>query len=148
MKQLFGKGLPEYLGTLVSGRNSSLSLCLCFALAVASGLANWWLYRVCPDASLAFKIPMGLLVSVGGLAGLYVFCVLSYRFNKRRHAAFGLIVLAVLLVADRFIMQNLIRAGLESVSGPPFVGAFLACVTFGYFAGFLLAGIARNEPER
>lgn len=148
MKQLFGKGLPEFFGSLVSGRNSPLSLCFCFVFAITSGMANRWLYQMCPDASLAFKIPLGVLVSAGGLAGVYAFCVLSYRFNRRKHAAFGFIVLAVLLVADRFIMQNLIRAGFEPDSGPPFFGALLACITFGYFAGFLLAGISRNEPER
>lgn len=97
--------------------------------------------------SLAFKIPVGVLVAAGAVAGLYAFGVLSYRLNRHVHFAFGVIQLVVLMELGRVAIQQLIAAGLEPVKGPPIFGGLIACVFFGWVFGLLLAGLDRCDSE-
>ncbi|MAB98862.1 MAG: hypothetical protein CMK71_12495 [Pseudomonadaceae bacterium] len=139
--------MPEYFSKLANGRNSVRLLLVCLAFSIVSSMANRWLYQEFQALSLAVKIPVGVLVAAGGIAGIYVFGVLSYRLNRLRHVAFGLIELVVLIAVDRFVMINLRETGLEPVSGPPVFGGHIACVIFGWVFGFLLAGLDRCKSE-
>ncbi|TXI34034.1 MAG: hypothetical protein E6Q69_05020 [Aquipseudomonas alcaligenes] len=147
MKEPWYMGMPEYFSKLVNGRNSLKLLLVCLAFSIVSSLANRWLYEEFPSLSLAFKIPVGVLVAAGGMAGIYVFGVLSYRLNRLRHVAFGLIELVVLIAVARFVMINLREMGLEPVSGPPVFGGLIACVIFGWVFGVLLTGLDRCNSE-
>ncbi|NNB33962.1 hypothetical protein [Pseudomonas fragi] len=147
MKEPWYMGIPDYCRALANGRNSSRSLLICLTSAVVCCLANRWLYEEFPTMSHALKIPVGVLVAAGGMAGLYVFGILSYRLNRNIHFAFGAIQLVVLIAFGRFAIQQLIAAGLEPVSGPPIFGGLFACVLFGWVFGVLLAGLQRCESE-
>lgn len=147
MKEPWYMGMPEYFSKLVNGRNSLKLLLVCLAFSIVSSLANRWLYQEFPVLSLAVKIPVGVLVAAGGMAGIFVFGVLSYRLNRIRHVAFGLIELVVLLAVARFLMINLRETGLEPVSGPPVFGGLIACVIFGWVFGVLLAGLDSCKSE-
>lgn len=147
MKEPWYMGIPDYVSTLVNGRNSSRLLLVCLTFSLVSSVANRWLYEGFPAMGLAFKIPVGVLVAAGGVAGLYVYGVLSYRLNRLRHVAFGVIQLVVLIAAGRFAMIYLREAGLEPVSGPPIFGGLIACIIFGWVFGVLLAGLDRCKSE-
>lgn len=137
MKEPWYRGMAEYFSKLVNGRNSLKLLLICLAFSIASSLTNHWLYQEYPTLSLAVKIPVGVLVAAGGVAGIYVFGVLSYRLNRLRHVAFGLIELVVLIAGARFVMINLKATGLEPVSGPPLFGGLIAFVILGWVFGIL-----------
>lgn len=140
-------GMPEYFSKLVNGRNSIKLLLVLLAFSIVSSLANRWLYQQFPALSLAAKITFGLLVAAGGMACIYVVGVLSYRLNRFRHVAIGLIELVVLIAAARFLMISLRETGLEPVSGPPVFGGLIASVILGWVFGVLLAGLDRCKSE-
>lgn len=147
MKEPWYMGIPEFFSKLAKGRNNSKLLLVCLAFSIVSSLANRWLYQEFPALSIVVKIPVGVLVAAGGMAGIYVFGVLSYRLNRLRHVAFGLIELVVLIAAARFAMINLRETGLEPVSGPPVFGGIIAYVILGWVFGVLLAGLERSKSE-
>lgn len=147
MKDSWYMGIPTYCSALVNGRNSSRLLLALLTFSIVSSLANRWLYEDFPTMSLAIKIPVGVLIAAGGVAGLYVCGVLSYRVNRLKHVALGVIQLVVLMVAARFAMAHLKVLGLEPVGGPPVFGGLIGCVVFGWIFGVLLAGIDRCDSD-
>lgn len=147
MKDPWYMGIPSYCSALVNGRNSSRLLLSLLTFSIVSCLTNRWLYENFPTMILAIKIPVGVLIAAGGVAGLYVFGVLSYRVNRMTHVAFGVIQLVVLMVAARFAMAHLKVLGLEPVSGPPVFGGLIAGVVFGWIFGVLLAGLDRCDSD-
>lgn len=147
MKDPWYMGIPTYCSALVNGRNSSRLLLALLTFSIVSCLANRWLYEDFPAMSLAIKIPVGVLIAAGGVAGLYVFGVLSYRVNRLKHVVLGVIQLVVLMVAARIAMAHLKVLGLEPVSGPPVFGGLIAAVVLGWIFGVLLAGFDRCDSD-
>jgi len=147
VKEPWYSGIPDYLSTLANGRNSPKLLIVCLIFSVGASLVNRWLYQECPAMNLALKVPLGLLFAAGTVAGIYVFGVLSYSYNKSRHVLFGLIQWVVIIATARFAMFHLGEAGLEPLSGPPMFGGLLGSVIIGWILGVLLAGLKRCESE-
>lgn len=147
MKEPWHMGIPNYLNSLVNKPNKPIFLLVCLTCGILITLANRWLYQEFPYMGLTFKVPVGILVAAGAVAELYVFGVVSYRINRLRHFAFGLIQLVVIIALVKVAMTHLREAGMEPKSGPPVFGGIFACVILGWIFGVLLAALDRSENE-
>lgn len=139
MKDHWTNNIPEYFGVLVKAHYSAIALSSCFVVAFIAALINRELYEAFPHLSMDIKIPLNILVTSSGLAGLFAATVLSFRFLQHRHAIFGVIGFVVLMASVSFVMQKLHVAGIEPMTGPPLFGGMLLSIVFGWIFGFLLS---------